>query len=245
MWWCSQTSFEVPMTTVFTSAHDQEVSIAQLRDRVSEIDLRHGLHYLAVTSSLVLGRRVQHEALANTINVTALAKAFVLWGRRTGGRPLNLNGGADDEGGWLLRACNTLPWYTRPTSKTDRDEKIVAWLVRQAYIRHAVDDPLDAKIGRAWIMFHNLVAEGGLRVPNPSAELERVIGVNAEYLWLLGMAIWANQVMNPTADGNKWLFMPSHFVREGPNQAEINAKLARAATNIHDPGRVCRSVCRR
>ena len=56
-------------------------------------------------------------------------------------------------------------------------------LIRQAYQRVAADDPLDGLIARTWMMFHDIISEGGFDVADPSAELVNEFGVSAEDLW--------------------------------------------------------------
>ena len=105
-------------------------------------------------------------------------------------------------------------------------------IIRQGFQRYYTDDPADAHIARVWMMFHDLVREGGLRVSDPSGELEKCIGVSAEDLWVVGMMIWTLHVSVTALDRRQWVFAPNNFIREGPRQEEINALTRRVLETV-------------
>ena len=165
--------------------------------------------------------------LANTFNLPLLAKAFVLWGRPEGGRALG-----EDEGDMLLRTVNSLPWHSRLAAEFDTDDAVLRMIIRQGFQRYYTDEPADAHIARTWMMFHDLVREGGLTVPDPSGELKRLLGISAEDLWIVGFMIWTIHVSVTAADRRKWVFNPNNFVQEGPRQEEMNTLTRRVLQTI-------------
>jgi hypothetical protein len=205
------------MSATMLESHGREVSVEELRQRVSEIDIRVGLRYVTVVSSMLLrGQLEEWPDRANSFNLPLLAKAFVLWGRLGGGRPMT-----DRVGLELLRAINSLPWYSRLAGDFATDDAVLSMIVRQGFQRYYTDDPLDARIARTWMMFNELVKEGGLDVPDPSGELRNLIGVSAEDLWVVGFMLWTYHVTTTALDGQRWVFDPSAFVLEGNRQREM------------------------
>jgi len=153
---------------------------------------------------------------ANSFNLPVFAKAFVLWGALEGGRGLTAN-----DVDWLLRAINSLPWHSRIAAGIDLDGSVLSMLIRQGFQRYYTDDPKDGRIARTWMMFHELVRDGGLDVPDPSGELRKLLGVSAEDLWVVGMMFWTYHFVTTALDGRKWAFDPQKFVLEGQHQAEM------------------------
>ena len=107
-------------------------------------------------------------------------------------------------------------------------------MIIRGFQRYYTDDPADARIARTWMMFHDLVREGGLTVPDPSGELKRLLGVSAKDLWVVGLMIWTIHVSVTSADRRKWVLDPRGFVQEGPRQEEMNA-LTRQVLGPHRP----------
>ena len=137
------------------------VAVEELRQRVSPFSMRAGLAFVTYLSARVLRNEpVKPLSLANTFNLPLLAKAFVLWGQLDRGRAL-----PEDEGDTLLRAVNSLPWHSRLAAEFDTDDAVLRMIIRQGFQRYYTDDPADARIARTWMMFHDLVREGGLTVP--------------------------------------------------------------------------------
>jgi len=65
------------MTAIMLQDLGREVSVEELRRRVSEIDIRAGLRYATVVSSLMLrGNLGEWANRANPFNLPLLAKAF-------------------------------------------------------------------------------------------------------------------------------------------------------------------------
>jgi len=105
-------------------------------------------------------------------------------------------------------------------------------IIRQAYQRVAADDPLDGLIARTWMMFHEIIAQGGFDVPNPSGELESEFGVSAEDLWTLCLAVFSFYATITNVPPHRWVFDPANFVAEGPRRDEINSVLTRVVHRI-------------
>lgn len=216
------------MSTLMLADLGRECSVDEIRERVSQISLEVGLRYVTVLSSNILkGNLGEWQSRLNSFNLPLLAKAFVLWGNIEGGRAL-----ADEDLIWLLRAINSLPWHSRLAADMALDESVLSMLIRQGFIRLQTDDPLDASIARTWMMFHDLVIEGGLAVPDPSGELRNLLGSSAEELWALGFAVWSFHLTTTTVDGRAWLFDPHDFVQDGPRRDERNALLVRVLERI-------------
>src|SRR5438128_581547 len=118
------------MTVTRTLSLNRTVSPAELRAAVSQINLRDGLEFVTKQSARHFREATAASIpLVNSLNLSLLAKAFVLWGNPDG-RPLRRTGGGDDERVLLLRAVNSLPWYPPPTSEGELDDSVVSMLVR-------------------------------------------------------------------------------------------------------------------
>lgn len=204
------------------------VSVEELRAMVSEINVRSGLHYTTVVSSnLLRGKLEEWPDRANSFNMPLLAKAFLLWGRIEGGRAMT-----SEDGLKLLRAINSLPWYSELAGEFATDDAVLSLLIRQGFQRFYTDDPLDARIARTWIMFSELVKEGGLEVPDPSGELQKLIGVSVEDLWVIGFMFYIYHFSVTALDGRKSVFDPRSFVQEGTRQQEMAALVARVLQTV-------------
>jgi len=216
------------MPATMLACQGRVVSVEEFRRRVSEIDVRTGLHYVTVVSSMLLrGRLEEWPDRANSFNLPLLAKAFVLWGSLEGGRPMTSEEGLD-----LLKAINSLPWYSRLAAEFATDDAVLSMIVRQGFQRYYTDDPLDARIARTWMMFSELVKEGGLDVPDPSGELRNLIGVSAEDLWVVGFMFWTYHVGLTALDEQKWVIDPRTFVRVGNRQQEMADLVSRVLQTV-------------
>lgn len=210
------------MTTTILRSFDREVSVGELRAMVSAFSLHSGLHCATVVSSrFIAGTFAEFEPYANSFNLPLLAKAILLWGNLDGGRTM-----AADDLLKVLKAINSLPWYSRLAAEFDTDNSVLSMIIRQGFQRYYTDDPLDARIARTWMMFHELVKEDAVEVPDPSGELRKVIGLSAEDLWTVGMMVWAYYSTTTARNGQKWVFDPQTFVLEGNNQAEMQRLVA-------------------
>jgi hypothetical protein len=175
---------------------------------------------------------------ANSFNLPLLAKAFVLWGRTEGGSLLS-----HEEGLRLLKAVNSLPWYSRLAAEFDTNDSVLRMIIRQGFQRFYTDDPLDARIARTWVMFSELIREGEYKVRDPSGELRDLLGVSAEELWVIGFMIWTYHVIETAADGRKWVFDPNRFVLEGTRQQEMQTLLGRVLQRISRTPDQLRELC--
>jgi hypothetical protein len=220
------------MTVTRTVSLDRTVSPAELRAAVSQISLREGLEFVTKQSARHFREATEASIpLVNSLNLSLLAKAFVLWGN-PGGRSLRRTGGADDERVLLLQAVNSLPRYPSPTSQAELDESVVSLLVRQAHMIVATSDPLDANIARTYSMFHDIIGEGGYEVADPSSELLRTFGVSAEDLWTLALAMFSFHIAYARVDPRVWLFRTSEFVRDSPCIDQVNDAFGRVLARV-------------
>jgi len=162
------------MTAIMTLDQGREISPQELRGQIEPINLRDGLRFVTQMSARQFIHATDESLrLVNSQNLPILAKAFVLWGSPAG-RPLNRNSaGQDEEGFWLLAGVNSLPWHSRLAAEFDTTASVLSMIIRQAFFRVAADDPLDGLIARTWMMFHEIIAQGGFEVADPSAELEK------------------------------------------------------------------------
>lgn len=216
------------MTATMLRSLSRTVSVAELRDMVSQIDVKTGLQYVTVVSSLLLRGKLEESGdSVNSFNVPLLAKAFLLWGKLDGGRRMT-----DEDGPPLLAAVNSLPWYSRLAAEMGTDDAVLSMIVRQGFQRYYTDDPLDARIARTWMMFNELVKEGDVEVPDPSGELRNLIGVSAEDLWAVGMMIWTYHVSVTALDPRRCVFDPAAFVLEGERKEEMAELLGRVIRTI-------------
>lgn len=214
------------MTTL--ESLNREVSVEELRERVALVNVNAGLRYTTVVSSALLrGKLDDWAGRANSFNIPLLAKAFVLWGTLDEGAPLT-----EDEGLWLLKAINSLPWYSRIAAEFDTDDSVLGMIIRQGFQRYYYDDPLDARIARTWMMFHELVADGEVDVPDPSGEMKALLGMSAEDLWVVGFMLWTFHVSVTGSDGRKWIIASENFVADGPRQEEMNELVRRVMDTV-------------
>src|SRR5262249_15404060 len=138
----------------------------------------------------------------------------------------------EEDGLWLLKAVNSLPWYSRLAAEFDTNDSVLRMIIRQGFQRFYTDDPLDARIARTRMMFSGLIREGENKVNDPSGELRNLLGVSAEELWVIGFMIWTYHVIETAADGRKWVFDPNRFVMEGNRRQEMQALLGRVLQTI-------------
>jgi hypothetical protein len=206
------------MNALILQDHGRVVPVSELRDAVSKFNMMTGLEFVTYHSARILrSEPLKPLSLANTFNLPLLAKAFVLWGQLEDGVALT-----EDRGDLLLRMINSLPWHSRSAVGLDADAAVLRMIIRQGFLRYYTDDPADAHIARVWMMFHDLVQEGGLAVPDPSGELQKLLGISAEDLWAVGMMIWTLHISVTALNRRAWVFNPSNFVQEGPRQTELN-----------------------
>lgn len=204
------------------------VSVEELRTLVSQIDVKSGLHYVTgVSASMLRGNLDDFASRTNSFNMPLMAKAFVLWGKVEDGRPMTHLDGLT-----ILKAINSLPWYSRLAAEFGTDEAVLSMLMRQGFQRFYTDDPLDARVARTWMMFNDLVKEGGLEVPDPSGELQKLIGVSVQELWMVGFMIYTYHFSVTALDGRKSIFDPGAFVLEGTRKHEMEALLRRVIGTI-------------
>lgn len=220
------------MTAIMTLSLGREITPDDFRRLIEPIDLRDGLRFITQMSAITFVHATDESLrLANSHSLAILAKAFVLWGNPTG-RPLRHTEDESDEGLRLLAAANSLPWHSRLAAEFDTDRAVMSMLVRQAYQRIAADDPLDGLIARTWMMFKEIIAEGGFDVPDPSGELESEFGVSAEDLWTLCLSVFSFYATMTNVPPHRWLFNPNNFVAEGPQKDEINSVLVRVVQRV-------------
>ena len=206
------------MTAIMLRDYGRTVSVNELRRMVSEIDINTGLQWVtAVGSNMLRGNLDEVANIANSFNMPLLAKAFVLWAMLDGGSPMTSEIGLD-----LLKAINSLPWYSRLAAEISNEDAVLSMILRQGFQRYYTDDPLDARIARTWVMFHELVREGNLEVPDPSDELRQLIGALAEDLWTVGFMFYTYHIVETARDGRKWVIDPNNFVLEGTNTEEMH-----------------------
>lgn len=216
------------MSTIFLKGFSREVSVEELRKLISGFSLQSGLRMATVLGSgFAAGKYFEFEDYANSFNLPLLAKAVLLWGNENGGTTMDTSGVLE-----VLKAINSLPWYSRLAAEFATDDSVLSMIIRQGFQRYYTDDPLDARIARTWMMFHELVKEGGLEVPDPSGELRTLIGVSAEDLWTVGMMVWAYHTTTTTQDAQKWVFDPRSFLIEGTHQAEVQQLVATVVGTI-------------
>ncbi len=216
------------MTAIMLADHGRTVQVEELRQRVSGLNLESGLRCVtSLSSRYSRGDLAESESLANSFSLPVLGKAIVLWANPEGGDLIDSN-----EVEWLLRAVNSLPWHSRLAAEIDSDDSVLSMIIRQGFQRYYYDDPLDSRIARTWMMFHELAATEKTDVSDPSAELETLLGVSAEDMWVVGFMLWAFSVGETAKDHRKWVISPSQFVQEGPNQQAMKELLERVFQTI-------------
>lgn len=210
-----------------TDAFDSPVPLAAIEHRVRELRTYDAASVATRLSCEYWWRQGdrRYSRLVNPINLSLLAKGVALWSDDSG-RSIS-----DGEPEWLLRALNTLQWYEREQIEDDLDETILSFLVRQAYVLNVLNDPDDANIARTYSIFHDCLEDGSVPVPNISAELQRVVGVNAEDLWVITFAIFAHYYMSYQNNPNHWT-ITSSFFSDSPRKHELAEKLTTVFAKI-------------
>lgn len=219
------------MPTRRTLSFNRTVHPEEIRGVIEQINLRDGLEFVTKESARAYREPDDGPLVTyNPLNLSLLAKAFVLWGNPEG-RPLGRAEDGQDERLWLLAAANSLPWHSRDAVDQDIAATMASFFVRQAHMILATDDPLDANIARTYAMFHQIIGRGGFTVPDPSAELLALYGVSAEDLWVVALAIFSFYVSYAHINPNIWVFTPDFFA-ESPRAAELRGTLDRALARI-------------
>lgn len=212
----------------------RSIDLAELKGRIEELNFVHAMRVVTDLGCIYpwLPDTVEMRGIINSTNLSLLAKGLTLWSN-PGGRPLNLTDNLEtDEKVWLLRAVNSLRWYSEEDMQTAPDDTMVAYLVRQAYLTHTLADPLDGMIGRNFLMFHDLIREVNVPVKNLSSELRRVIGVGYEDMWAVLYCVYAFYFMQHRIDPNKWSFTTTSFFSDTGRDTHWNGVLATLFTRI-------------
>jgi hypothetical protein len=204
---------------LITDALPDPVDLPELRNRVSVLQTEDSLR-LITQLSCAYTRNPELPAfsrLVNPINLTLLAKAFTLWTRPDGQRL------EEADLLWLLRAVNSLPWYSREQLAGNMDATVISFLVRQAYILNFLNDPDDDLVARSFMLFHELPRSVDVPVKDISAEVRRVVGISAEDLWASTFAIYAHYVTFEQHP-HQWLISSSYF-HQSPRRDALRAAL--------------------
>jgi len=69
-------------------------------------------------------------------------------------------------------------------------------------------------------------------VPDPSGELQKLLGVSVQELWLVGFMIYTYHFSVTALDGRKCVFDPGVFVLEGSRKQEMEALIRRVLDTI-------------
>jgi hypothetical protein len=216
-----------------TDSLNRVVDLDELRQRVTQLQSLHSMRVITDLSCTHpwLPDTPRMRARINSVNLSLLAKALVLWSDPNG-RPLTITGDeSSDERIWMLRAVNSLQWYSRDEFENDRDNTLVAYLVRQAYMVYSLNDPVDGIIGRNFLMFHELIREVDVPVKALSSELRRVIGVGYEDLWAVLYCVYAYYFLLHKQDPSNWAFTTTFF-SDTPRNDYWNGALAAILTRI-------------
>ena len=192
------------------------VSVGELRETIECYAVEPLLRSITVFSTkFAAGGFEDDRPRVNWYNLSLLAKAAVVWGNAGGGD--GCDAGAVRDLLVIINSLQPLPI----DGELGIEDAAARLLIPRAFQRYVSDDPLTARVGRVWLMYHELAAEGGLPVPDPSEELRGVLGVSAQELWTVGFMIHTFHI-TATARGGGWLFRPDDFVQDRDRAAFWN-----------------------
>lgn len=214
---------------------NRTVGIDELQNRSSEINFFHAMQVITQLSCHHhwIPDTAEARSLINSVNLSFLAKAFVLWATPNG-RPMRITHDATSEEMWFLQAANSLPWYSRDDVANNQDATMVAYLVRQAYLIYILNDPVDGLIVRNFIMFHELVNEVDVPVKNIAEEYKNVVGLALDDVWVILYSVYAYYFLLAKQDARKWVMKPlfySDTQRDDHFNHALAELLARTARN--------------
>ncbi len=207
----------IKVTTLMTDALlaaslNRIVEVDELRNRSSEIKFSHAMKVITLLSCHHhwIPDTGEARSLINSLNLSFVAKAFVLW-TTPNGRLMRITHDANTEDMWFLQAANSLPWYSRDDVANKQDATLIAYLVRQAYLIHILNDPVEGLIVRNFIMFHDLVKEVDVPVKNIAEEYENVVGLALDDVWVLLYSVYAYYFLLARQDPGKWVISSTFF----------------------------------
>ena len=215
-----------------TASFDREASLAEVRSRLGEINLRHALSVITKLSSRCLWFENSPELAryANVVNLSLLAKAVVLYASDKG-RDLDLSDTETNDLRWLLQAVNSMQWFSSREASTDGCEALVSALMRQGYVRLFLGDHPVASAGRSFWMFYENISSDERNIDTDAA-MQSAVGVTVNDLWVLCAAIYAFYFIECAKDdGAPWVFSADHFV-ESPSAANVTAILTKVLRAI-------------
>jgi hypothetical protein len=218
--------------TLITASFDREVTLAEVRARLSEINLRHALSVLTKLSSRHLWFPDSPELAryTNLVNLSLLAKATVLYASDTG-RGLDLSDTSSNDLRWLLMAVNSMQWFSRTEVDRDRYEAITSFLMRQGYARNFLGDHPVATIGRPFLMFYEHLSRSRNDGIDVDAAMTSAMGVTCHDLWVLAAAIYAFYFIECAKEKGPWVFSADGFV-DAAQSGNVTARLKKVLAQI-------------
>ena len=217
---------------VVTTSFDGEVTPAEVRARLSEINLHHALNVITKLSSQYLRSPDSPELAryANPLSLSLLAKAIVL-NASENGRELDLSDKETNDIRWLLLALKSMHWHSRTDAAIDPDEALTSSLMREAYARIFLDEHPFTTVGRSFSMFHEHISLANKRNIDVNAAMQAVAGVSVHDLWVLCAAIYIFYFMECAKENGPWTFTADDFV-DSPKAADVTAALRRVLQTI-------------
>ena len=218
--------------TVVTTSFNRVVQLQEIKDRLAEIDTRSALGVVTKVASrqLWLPESPDVAAYVNLVNLSHLAKGVVLYCAENG-RQMSLSSDEQGDLRWLLTAINSMQWYSREEIEADTDEAIISFLMRQTYVRNFVGDHPVAALGRAFAMFHELLARVNAGRVDIDAAMNAVAGVDCKDLWVFCSAVHFFYFLECARADGPWIFSPDFF-QDSPKRAQLSATLRRVLTRI-------------
>jgi hypothetical protein len=218
--------------TIITASFDREATLAEVRSKLGGLNLRHALSVVTKLASRYLWFPDSPELAryTNLLNLSILAKAVVLYASEDG-RDLDLSNTNNNDILWLLKAVNSMQWFSRREVDANHCEALTSFLMRQGYARNFLGDHPVATVGRSFWMFYEHISLANDRKIDVNAAMRSVAGVSIHELWVLCAAIYAFYFMECSKDNGLWVFGADKFL-DSPKAADVTALLTRAFRTI-------------
>jgi hypothetical protein len=215
-----------------TDSFNRTVRLGEVRDRLAQIDIRDALAHVTKLASrqLWFPETQQVASKINLINLSLLAKAVVLYASPNG-RPLDLSNTESNDLVWLLKALNSMQWWSRTEIEQNHAPTLISGLMRQAYVRNFVGDHPVNVIARAYTMFYERLPQASAHRVDLDAALQQTVGVSRRDLWILCSAIYVFYFLECAKEDGPWMIRPDFFV-DAPERHELERVLRTTLASV-------------
>lgn len=212
---------------------DRKILVDEIRDRLADLNQLEGLQIVTKLASRQFWFPDSLEVLSkvNPGSLSLIAKAIVLFATPSG-RSFDLSNSESNDLIWLLKAVNSLGWYSDRELNENRNETFVSFFMRTAYVSHSVSEPPHLTVGRAYAMFHERIEEATSHEADLNAAMFQMIGVTPADLWLFCSAIYIFYTFECAKKNGPWTICPDGFVVHASGRTELAGKLKNVLNKI-------------